>query len=191
SGPVEQPEHTCNYRRCVRNVRRAGCAAYSPMRISCFSAQSFRPTGRILPLILLLAGVVSASGACNITSGDATGYVGIPFVYQITASGGPRSYSAVGLPPGLSVNTSTGLISGISTTSGTYSVTLGVVCNSGGDNKVVTFTITAPPIPPNAFVGFRLPDFQTLPGVLPTYIPRLMLQMGATDPTGPHPFNFT
>jgi hypothetical protein len=36
----------------------------------------------------------------------------------------------------------------------------------------VTFTINAP-----AFVGFRLPDFQTLAGV--TYTPRLMLQMGA------------
>ena len=117
--------------------------------------------------------------------------MGIPFVYQITATGGARSYSAVGLPPGLSVSTTTGLISGISTTSGTYSVTLGVICNSGGDNKVVTFTITAPPIPANAFVGFRLPDFQTLPGVPPTYIPRLMLQIGATDPTGPHPFNVT
>jgi len=142
-------------------------------------------------LIFLLTSVVGASAACNITSGDATGYVGIPFVYQITATGGARSYSAVGLPPGLSVSTTTGLISGISTTSGTYSVTLGVICNSGGDNKVVTFTITAPPIPANAFVGFRLPDFQTLPGVPPTYIPRLMLQIGATDPTGPHPFNVT
>ena len=163
------------------------------MRTSWTSAYPFRLTGRILPLILLLAGVVSASGACNITSGDATGYVGIPLTppYQITATGGARSYSAVGLPPGLSVSTTTGLISGISTTSGTYSVTLGVICNSGGDNKVVTFTITAPPIPANAFVGFRLPDFQTLPGVPPTYIPRLMLQIGATDPTGPHPFNVT
>ena len=161
------------------------------MRTSWTSAHPVRLTGRILPLIFLLTSVVGASAACNITSGDATGYVGIPFVYQITATGGARSYSAVGLPPGLSVSTTTGLISGISTTSGTYSVTLGVICNSGGDNKVVTFTITAPPIPANAFVGFRLPDFQTLPGVPPTYIPRLMLQMGATDPTGPHPFNVT
>ena len=161
------------------------------MRTSWTSAHPVRLTGRILPLIFLLTGVVGASAACNITSGDATGYVGIPFVYQITATGGARSYSAVGLPPGLSVSTTTGLISGISTTSGTYSVTLGVICNSGGDNKVVTFTITAPPIPANAFVGFRLPDFQTLPGVPPTYIPRLMLQIGATDPTGPHPFNVT
>jgi hypothetical protein len=142
-------------------------------------------------LILLLTIIVTASGACNITSGDATGYVGIPFIYQITASGGARSYSAVGLPPGLSVNTTTGLISGISTTSGTYSVTLGVICNSGSDNKLVTFTITAPSIPTSAFVGFRLPDFLTLPGVPPTYTPRLMLQMGATDPAGPHPFNVT
>jgi len=161
------------------------------MRTSWTSAHPVRLTGRILPLIFLLTSVVGASAACNITSGDATGYVGIPFVYQITATGGARSYSAVGLPPGLSVSTTTGLISGISTTSGTYSVTLGVICNSGGDNKVVTFTITAPPIPANAFVGFRLPDFQTLPGVPPTYIPRLMLQIGATDPTGPHPFNVT
>jgi hypothetical protein len=142
-------------------------------------------------LILLLAGAITAKAACNITSGDATGYVGIPFVYQITATGGPRSYSAVGLPPGLSVNTTTGLISGISTTSGSYSVTLGVICNSGGDTKAVTFTITAPPIPTSAFVGFRLPDSPALPGVPPTYTPRLMLQMGATDPTGPHPFNVT
>jgi hypothetical protein len=159
------------------------------MRVSRSSSQLFWLTRRIVPLILLLAGAITAKAACNITSGDATGYVGIPFVYQITVTGGPRSYSATGLPPGLTVNTTTGIVSGICTTSGRYSVTLSVTCNSGGDTKVVTFTITAPPIPANAFVGFRLPDFQTLPGV--TYTPRLMLQMGATDPTGPHPFNAT
>jgi len=161
------------------------------MRVSRFRSQLLWLAGGIVPLILLLAGAGTAKAACSITSGDATGYVGIPFVYTITANGNPRSYNATGLPPGLSVDTTTGIISGISTTSGRYSVTLTVLCNSGGDVKTVTFTITAPPIPTSAFVGFRLPDFITPPGVPPTYTPRLMLQMGATDLTGPHPFNAT
>ena len=54
------------------------------------------------------------------------------FSYQITASNGPIiSYSATGLPAGLSVNTSTGLISGTPTTAGTYSVTISATNSSG------------------------------------------------------------
>jgi hypothetical protein len=44
--------------------------------------------------------------------------------------------------------------------------------------------------PPNGlFVGFRLPDFLTPAGSPKN--PRLMLQMGATQGTTPHPFNVT
>jgi Putative Ig domain len=162
------------------------------MRFSYSSSQLSWLTGRLVPLILLLAGAVSARGACNITSGNATGYVGIPFVYQIGVNGRALSYNANGLPPGLTVDTTTGIISGIPSVSGTYSsVILSVTCNSGSDIKTVTFTITLPPIPASAFVGFRLPDFLTPPGVPPTYTPRLMLQMGAADLIGPHPFNAT
>src|SRR5205823_5674492 len=83
--------------------------------------------------------------------------------------------NAIGLPPGLTVDTSTGLISGTPTANGTYSVTLSAIYNSGGCttiSQIVTFTINAP-----VFAGFRLPDFQTPAGV--GYTPRLMLQMGA------------
>src|SRR5207249_938074 len=43
---------------------------------------------------------------------SATGQVGVAFSYTITATNNPTSYNATGLPAGLSVNTSTGVISG-------------------------------------------------------------------------------
>jgi Putative Ig domain len=138
-------------------------------------SESSWPLRAIFSLLLLLAGSVTAIAACNITSGDATGTVGVAFTYQITvANGNPTSYGATSLPPGLTVNTSTGAISGTPTAGGTYTVTLSATYNGGCGTitKPVTFTINAP-----AFVGFRLPDFPTPAGA--GYTPRLMLQMGA------------
>jgi len=148
------------------------------MRFARAYSQLSWPLRAILSLLLLVAGGVTANAACNrtITSGNATGTVGVAFTYQITVSGGnPQSYNATGLPPGLTVDTSTGLISGTPTANGTYSVTLSATYNSGGCTTIsqpVTFTINAP-----VFAGFRLPDFQS-PAVV-GYTPRLMLQMGA------------
>src|SRR5207248_1756351 len=76
----------------------------------------------------------------------ATGTVGVAFSYQIVASNCPTSYNATGLPPGLSVNTSTGLISGTPTTAGTYSVTINAT-NAGGTGSA-TLTLTIKPAPP-------------------------------------------
>ncbi len=138
----------------------------------------------VLPLFLLLAGSGTAIPACNrtITSGDTTGAVGVALSppYQITVSGGnPQSYNASGLPPGLTVDTNTGAISGTPTAAGTYPVTLSAIYNSGGCTtvtKAVTFTINPP-----VFAGFRLPDFLTSAGA--GYTPRLMLQVGANGGT--------
>ena len=44
-----------------------------------------------------------------------TAYQSTPFTYQIVASNSPTSYNAASLPPGLSVNTANGLISGTPT----------------------------------------------------------------------------
>src|SRR5438874_12592073 len=76
----------------------------------------------------------------------ATGTVGVAFSYQITATNNPTSYNATGLPAGLSVNTSTGLISGTPTTAGTYSVTISAT-NAGGTGSA-TLVITTNPAAP-------------------------------------------
>jgi hypothetical protein len=75
--------------------------------------------------------------------------------YQITATNSPTSFSASGLPPGLSVNTSTGLISGTPTTLGTSSVTLGATNGSGTGNATLSFTIDyfVQQAPPNTVHG--------------------------------------
>src|SRR5437868_12274974 len=104
---------------------------------------------RILPLALVLvaAGTALAGPKPVITSPTtATGQVGVAFSYQIIASNGPIiSYNATGLPAGLSVNTSTGLISGTPTTAGTYSVTISATNSSGTGSATLTLTIKPPP----------------------------------------------
>src|SRR2546430_290837 len=77
-----------------------------------------------------------------ISSGAAaTGTVGVAFTYQIVASNCPTSYNATGRPPGLSVDTATGLISGTPTTAGTYSVTISATNSSGTGTKTLVITI--------------------------------------------------
>jgi hypothetical protein len=144
------------------------------MRPARFYSQLSWPLRAVFSLVLLLAGSISATAACSITSGDKTWSFGVADSYQITTSGGsPNTYSATGLPPGLAPPTSTGLISGTPTAPGTYSVGLTVVFNGNCTaTKTVTFIVNAP-----TFVGFRLPDFRTPLGA--GYTPRLMLQMGA------------
>src|SRR5207248_4378318 len=101
---------------------------------------------RILPLFLVLA-AASALAANNppVVTTDATnGAVGVAFSYQIIATNSPTSYTASPLPPGLSLNTNTGLISGTPTTTGTYTVAISATNNKGTGNGTLTITINNP-----------------------------------------------
>lgn len=79
------------------------------------------------------------------TSASAT--VGKVFNYQITASNSPTSYSASGLPAGISVNTSTGLISGTPTTAGSYAVSISASNSAGKGSATLTITVNPQPSP--------------------------------------------
>ena len=99
---------------------------------------------------------IAPSGPPAITSAStAAGTVGSAFSYQITATNSPTSYSATGLPAGLSINTASGLISGAPTASGTSTMTLGATNASGTGNATLTVSITlgAPVITSAASAG--------------------------------------
>ncbi len=85
------------------------------------------------------------SGTLTVTNpGNQTTTVGQPASLQISTSdtaGGTLSYSATGLPAGLSINTSTGLISGTPTTTGTSNVTV-TATDSTGPSGSAQFTWT-------------------------------------------------
>ena len=69
------------------------------------------------------------------------GEISAAFTYQITASHSPTRYTASGLPPGLTVNATTGLISGKPTALGNFSVNLGATNSSGTGNAVLALAI--------------------------------------------------
>ena len=67
----------------------------------------------------------------------------VPFNYQIAATNSPTSYSASGLPPGVTINTSTGAISGTPTVATTYNASITATNVDGSDTKTLVITVNA------------------------------------------------
>lgn len=77
-----------------------------------------------------------------ISSNNITGTNGVSLTYQISANGSPTSFDATNLPPGLSVNTSSGVISGTPTQTETNrTVGLKAVNGTGTTWQTVLATI--------------------------------------------------
>jgi len=97
--------------------------------------------GLIQPAAVVLPAAPVISSATT-----ASGIVGAAFSYQIVASGSPTSYSATGLPAGLTVNAASGLISGTPTAVATSTVTLRATNAGGSASKTLTITVAAAPV---------------------------------------------
>jgi autotransporter-associated beta strand protein len=67
------------------------------------------------------------------------------FNYTIAANYGPTSFSATGLPTGLTLDTTTGAITGIPTVTGIFSVTLNATNAYGTGTTTLTLTLNPPP----------------------------------------------
>jgi sugar lactone lactonase YvrE len=126
---------------------------------------------RTLLLVALLALVLSG---CKNTTPEitspliATGTIGQSFTYRIKAKGDPTSFTATGLPSGLSLNGSTGIISGFPTVAGTKNVTLSAT-NYGGRTGTAVLAVTivngtiTPGLDVSILVGDGVPTSETAP----------------------------
>jgi hypothetical protein len=74
---------------------------------------------------------------------EASGAVGDYFIYQIVAINSPNSYGAIGLPPGLRVDTTTGQITGTPEASGRFEVAIQAT-NAGGTSSALLVLTVAP-----------------------------------------------
>ncbi len=92
---------------------------------------------RIAPLVVTNPG---AGASVVAAPGNQAAVRWQPFSLQLSASGTPTGFYAYGLPPGVSVNPTTGLISGTPTLDGSYYVVV-ASANALGPSQAVTFTI--------------------------------------------------
>ncbi len=112
---------------------------------------------------------------CNqsITSGDAIWDLGRFDSYQITVSGGnPSSYNATQLPPGLTLNTNTGVISGRPTVVNTYFPILSATFSTCTVVKTVSFTVTRLTPVPRPTPPPHITPLPPPPSPRPTPVPR-------------------
>ena len=94
-----------------------------------------------LVLLTCSATASQAAGPVVNTEGTWTATEGVAFHYLIVATGSPTSYAATGLPPGLTINTSTGAITGTPTQWGTFPLTLSATNSAGTGSAALTLNV--------------------------------------------------
>lgn len=91
-----------------------------------------------------------ASGPLIVSSTSATGRINTPFNFQVITRGGSPGtrVAATGLPPGISIDAMSGLISGATPNAGGFAVTLTVTDGSAQSTAILELTIVSDPMLP-------------------------------------------
>jgi len=133
----------------------SGTPTFAGVASVSLSANNVTGTGPVTTLTLTVGNRPAITSATS-----ASGTTGSAFTYTVTASNSPTSFAATGLPAGLSLNTTTGAITGTPTATGSSSVSLTATNAFGtGNATTLTITVSAPVVPPSNTV----PVFATQP----------------------------
>ncbi len=96
-----------------------------------------------------------ALSATAVAQVESSATVGVPYSFQISASGAPTSFSATGLPAGLAVNPGTGLISGAPAEAGVFEIEIRASNNIGvGASATLVLSVAPPPTTPSMTSAF-------------------------------------
>ena len=122
----------------------------------------------------IVAGTIPAAHTPVIASAPiVTASANQAFAYQITASDAPTNFGAAGMPPGLSVDTASGLISGTPLSAGSFAIALSATNASGTGMAGLTVNVTAAssPTPTPTPVPTPTPSPSPTPAPSPTATP--------------------
>lgn len=108
---------------------------------------TINPVAGASGLSLTVTSVAATAPPVVTSATSATGYLGQPFSYQITATNLTGGYTALGLPAGLEIDAATGLISGIPNVGGAYPVRMSTTNVAGTGTAVLYLSIDAVPVP--------------------------------------------
>src|SRR6185437_1527933 len=106
------------------------------------STSDLNPRGALNAIQIVDARLLpNPPGPAITSSGTATGMVNAVFSYAISAINNPTNFGPSGLPSGLTINPTNGLVSGIPAVAGTFQVTLIATNANGSATKPLTLTI--------------------------------------------------
>lgn len=114
--------------------------------------------------------VVMGTGVAAICPTTPTGTIGVPYTSSSTPTSGgtpPYTYTAVGLPPGLTIDANTGVISGTPTMVGTFPYTITVTDANGNTFDVACSILivadSGPTLTPPHTLRFQIPQRRWFP----------------------------
>ena len=123
--------------------------------------------------------VAPAQAAPSVTSATVNGTVGIPLSLTVTATNSPTLFLLSGQPAGITINQSTGVISGTPTAAGSFTATVTAANGSGSGHATISFNIAAdnshPPLRGQTVI-FNTPTSAIVVGSA--------IQLGATATSG-------